>query len=108
MLAASNQVLERNGIFIPIVHSYLDDLLCFPIVFTVGLAAYRILYRNGNYVLRPWQVWPVVVLYAVVFEVVLPSFSATYTSDPWDMVAYALGTLVFLRWMNRPAQAPIC
>ncbi|TNF27396.1 MAG: magnesium citrate secondary transporter, partial [Bacteroidetes bacterium] len=41
-LAATNQVLEKAfGIFAPIVHCYLDDLLCFPIVLTLGLAMYR-------------------------------------------------------------------
>ena len=41
ILAVLNQLIERQGVFIPLVHSYLDDLLCFPIVLTVGLSAYR-------------------------------------------------------------------
>jgi len=102
LLAATNQLLERNGIFLPFIHSYLDDLLCFPIVLTVGLAGYRLLYRDDAYTLGPWQAWTAVVLYAVMFEWVLPSYSPVYTADVFDGVAYVVGTGVFLRWMNRP------
>jgi hypothetical protein len=107
LLAAINQLLERNGIFLPFIHSYLDDLLCFPIVLTVGLAGYRLLYSDNSYTLGPWQVWPVVVLYAVMFEWVLPSTSPVYTQDALDVVAYVVGTVVFMRWVNREGQAPI-
>lgn len=103
LLSAVNQLLERNGIFLPVIHSYLDDLLCFPIVLTVGLTGYRILHQDGSYTLGPWQVWPAVVLYAVVFEWVLPSTSPVYTSDVLDVAAYVVGTMVFLRWVNRPS-----
>jgi uncharacterized membrane protein len=102
LLAAANQLLERQGVHLPVVHAYLDDLLCFPIVFTVGLAGYRLLYSNNSYILSPWQVWPVVVVYAVVFEWVLPSTSPVYTQDALDVVAYVVGTMVFMRWVNKP------
>lgn len=107
LLAATNQMLERNDISLPFIHSYLDDLLCFPIVLTVGLAGYRLIHRDDAYTLGPWQVWATVVLYAVMFEWVLPSYSPVYTADALDVLAYAVGTLVFLRWVNRAAYAPI-
>jgi hypothetical protein len=107
VLAAANQWLERQGVHLPVVHAYLDDLLCFPIVLTVGLAGYRLLYSDHSYTLGPWQVWPAVVLYAVLFEWVLPSTSPVYTQDALDVVAYVLGTMVFMRWVNVPAHAPI-
>jgi len=103
LLAAGNQLLERSGIFLPIVHAYLDDLLCFPIVLPVGLAAYRFILRDASYTLSHWQVWPAVVLYAVTFEWVLPSYSPIYTADPLDVVAYAVGASAFMLWINRPA-----
>lgn len=102
LLAALNQLLEHNGIFIPIVHSYLDDLLCFPIVHTVGLATYRSAYQDHGYILGVWQVWLPVLLYALMFEWVLPSYSPVYRADVLDVVAYCTGTLIFVRWVNRP------
>jgi len=107
LLAATNQLLERNGIFLPFIHSYLDDLLCFPIVLTVGLAGYRLIHQDDAYTLGPWQVWATVVLYTVMFEWVLPSYSPVYTADALDVVAYAVGAMVFLRWVNRTSDVDI-
>jgi hypothetical protein len=74
-LAIFNQILEKgHGIFIPYVHSYLDDLVCFPIVLTLGLAAYR--WNNPQYKLTTWHIWPVVLFYALYFEWYLPQTSA--------------------------------
>jgi hypothetical protein len=101
VLAAGNQLLEHNGIFIPYVHAYLDDLVCFPIVLSIGLAAYRVILGNAHYVMGHWQVWPAVALYALVFELVLPMHSTIYTADPLDVLAYAIGAAAFMRWINQ-------
>lgn len=99
-LAFLNQLIEKGfGVFIPLVHSYLDDLLCFPIVLTLGLAAYRTAYPT--YRLTGWHIWPMVLIYAVYFEGYLPQTSALYTSDPLDILMYVLGALIFQRFINR-------
>ena len=99
ILAAVNQLLERQGIYIPVVHSYLDDLLCFPLVLTIGLAVYRIILPQ--YTLSPWHIWPLFAIYGFVFEWYLPQTSPVYTSDPLDLLAYFMGILIFQRWINR-------
>lgn len=100
ILASTNQILEKAlGIFVPVVHSYLDDLLCFPIVLTLGLAMYR--YFKPNYELSAWHIWPTVVIYSVYFEWYLPQTSSVYTSDVFDVVIYVLGALIFQRFINR-------
>jgi hypothetical protein len=101
VLAAINQWLESRSIFLPLVHSYMDDFLCFPIVFSVGLTSYRLVLSSEKYVLRPIQIWPVVILYTLVFEFILPRYSDVYTSDWRDGIAYICGTVVFLKWINR-------
>ena len=99
ILASVNQVLEKGfGVFIPIVHSYLDDLLCFPIVLTLGLAAYRTVWTS--YKLTAWHVWPVVLIYSIYFEWYLPQKSTAYTADAVDVVMYVLGALLFQRFIN--------
>lgn len=99
-LAATNQVLEKAlGILIPVVHSYLDDLLCFPIVLTLGLAMYR--YFKPNYELTAWHIWPIVTIYSVYFEWYLPQTSTVYTADILDVLMYVLGALIFQRFINR-------
>lgn len=99
-LAATNQILEKAlGIFIPVVHSYLDDLLCFPIVLTLGLAMYR--YFIPNYRLTPWHIWPTMIVYSLYFEWYLPQTSAVYTADGLDVMMYLIGLTVFSYFINR-------
>lgn len=100
MLAAANQILERKGIFIPFIHAYLDDFLCFPIVLTSGLAVYRWLWPE--YQLTRWHIWPLYIFFVFYFEVYLPSISPLYTADAWDAVAYLAGIWVFQKYINRP------
>lgn len=100
ILASINQILEKGfGIFIPIVHSYLDDLLCFPFVLTLGLAMYR--YFKPDYRLTGWHIWLTVIIYSVYFEWYLPKTSAVYTSDILDVLMYVLGALIFQLFINR-------
>ena len=100
VLASVNQILEKGfGIFLPLVHSYLDDLLCFPIVLTLGLAMYR--YFNPNYCLTAWHIWPTVFIYSVYFEWYLPQNSNAYTADVFDVLMYILGALLFQLAVNK-------
>ena len=99
-LAILNQTLEKGfGIYFPVVHSYLDDLLCFPIVFTLGLAVYRLV--DPEYKLRFLHMAPVLVLYSAYFEGYLPTVS-TAVADGVDLVMYLLGTVVFSYFINTP------
>lgn len=98
MLAVSNQILEHNGVFLPYIHAYLDDLLCFPITLTLGLAAYRWLWPH--YQLNKWHIWPLFLFYAFYFEGYLPTKSTLYTRDWADVLAYFIGILIFLKWIN--------
>lgn len=99
LLATINQTLEKGfGIFLPVIHSYLDDLLCLPIVLTLGLAAYRFFWPN--YRLTPWHMLPVLLVYSVYFEVYLPSVSANATADIVDVVMYTIGLTVFGYFIN--------
>jgi len=100
VLATTNQILEKGfGIFLPVIHSYLDDLLCFPIVLTLGLAMYR--YFRPNYRLTVWHIWPTVIIYSMYFEWYLPQTSVVYTADVLDVMMYVLGALIFQRFINR-------
>jgi hypothetical protein len=104
----ANQLLERAGIFIPFVHSYLDDMLAIPIVLGFTLVfQQQVTYRNPKYTFAPAHVVFMVVLLSVYFEWHLPSQHDYHYADPWDVLAYALGGFAFFRWMNVPAGALI-
>lgn len=99
-LAIINQLMERvGGIYLPFIHSYLDDILCFPIMLTVGLSVYRLAWPN--YRLTHWHIWPLLIVLVLIFEVYLPPTSPKYTRDPWDVLAYTVGIFIFQFTINK-------
>lgn len=105
VLALVNRLFEMSGVYLPLIHSYLDDLLCFPIVLTVGLAAYRFFWPY--YRLTGWHIWSVVVVYSIYFEAYLPTISSVYTRDVVDILMYVVGALFFDRWINGKVEREI-
>ena len=99
LMATANQILERNGIHLPIIHAYLDDFLCFPIMLTTGLSVYRLIWPY--YQLTAWHIWPLYVVVVIIFELYLPKTSTLYTADPLDCLAYLGGIALFIKTINR-------
>ena len=99
-----NQLLERSGVFIPFVHSYLDDVLAIPIVlgFTL-LFQQQITYRNSQYKFGLAHIIFMIVLLSVYFEWYLPSRYDHHYADVWDILAYVVGGFFYFRWMNMPS-----
>ncbi|WP_299706216.1 magnesium citrate secondary transporter [uncultured Pontibacter sp.] len=97
-----NQALEQTGVFFPLLFSYLDDLLAMPIVLTIILAAERIYFRKDDFVLPLAWISGAVAAFSVFFELILPPFSQKHTADWLDVVAYAVGAVLFHFTVNRP------
>ncbi|WP_299818475.1 magnesium citrate secondary transporter [uncultured Pontibacter sp.] len=108
LLFCLNRVLEYKQLFIWPLHTHLDDLLCLPITLTIVLAAERAYFQNPYFVL-PWHYLLIAVLsFSIVFEWLLPMYATRYTSDVWDVVAYAVGAGAFHAFSNQrimPANA---
>lgn len=98
-----NQLLEHNGIFIPYVHSYLDDVLCAGIVlgFTLPIMQHLV-FQDRSYRFGPWHLLCFVIWYSLLFEVIFPWEDPRHYADIWDVLAYAVGTLLFHFLGNRP------
>lgn len=82
----------------------MDDLLCMPLVLFPLLLCFR-LWGGPSYVFPaayPVAAW---VMFSFFFEVWIPYRDARFTSDPADMLCYALGGLVFWQ-MQRPFSRP--
>ena len=86
--------------------SYLGDLAAMPVMLSLALAAQRRFVARTRAFIFPdtWLIaaWVYVSLW---FEGILPYFSATAVADPFDVVAYAIGTVAFRHWLNRSAFA---
>lgn len=98
-LFTAHYILQHAGLKIPFADAYLDDLLCMPVVLSISHAAMRFLYSKMS--LTTAQILFTVIYCSILFEVLLPMMSHTYTGDVVDVVLYALGAWFFARVMNR-------
>tara|TARA_R110002072_G_scaffold64777_6_gene160862 strand:- start:537 stop:923 length:387 start_codon:yes stop_codon:yes gene_type:complete len=96
LVFCANQLVEKIGLGIAILSSYLDDLLCPGIV--LGLALFvqqQFTYRNPNFVLPLSSHIIFWIWYSFLFENLLPKIDDRHFSDPWDTLMYAIGTVLF-------------
>lgn len=99
LLFLSNQLIEKMGIKIPFLYSYLDDLVAIPCTLGITLAIQRVfVFRSYAYNLKPWHVIYTVVFFSLYFEGYLPEVSSKHTRDFWDILCYALGGIAFYLW----------
>jgi hypothetical protein len=93
----ANQYLEKvEGIFIPYIHEYLDDLLAMPVVLGLTLQIFRWFHSQGNaFVFTIPQIAIAVIYFSLIFEVILPMRSDVYTRDWWDILFYTIGAVGF-------------
>jgi len=90
-----------------VINAHLSDALALPVILALALAFFRRLYFQQLAFTLPlsWVIsaWLVLSLW---FEMLLPALQPDKaTGDPLDVVAYALGGLVFWHWLNRPARS---
>ncbi|MFD2246708.1 magnesium citrate secondary transporter [Pontibacter ruber] len=97
-----NQALELANVYIRPLHTYLDDLLCMPVILTLALAAERAYFRNNRFVFPFHYIAGAVLGYSICFELLLPQLSPKYTADLLDVVAYTLGAVLFRYTINKP------
>jgi hypothetical protein len=103
LLFSANQLLEYAGVFIPFVHSYLDDLLAVPIVLGFVLCIQQqFTYRNPAYTLSVYHLIVFVVGLSWYFEWYLPARYSYHYQDIFDIFAYAIGGMFFWYKMNVP------
>ncbi|HSI75712.1 MAG TPA: hypothetical protein VK957_07450, partial [Lunatimonas sp.] len=71
-----NQYLEKvQHIFIPFIHSYLDDLLAMPVVLGITLQVFRSIYRSReSFIFTKTQILIGTAYFSFLFEVLLPQW----------------------------------
>lgn len=93
----AHQLTQRIlHISIPFADSYLDSFLATPILLTLLLVERRAIFRYGReYTLSISEICLVTALVACVGEVLFPALSDEFTADWLDVLAYALGSVLF-------------
>ncbi len=108
LLFCVNQFIEKLGVIIPFVHSYLDDFLSAGIVLGFALAIQQQLtFRNKMYIFTFWHVLFYVLWYSLLFELWFPTFDSRHYADAYDVVAYAAGGFCFYQLGNKPVKSLI-
>ena len=104
VLFAINQCLEALDYHLPIVHAYLDDVLCPGIV--LGFALFvqqQFTFRNPQHLLTRGNILFFVFWYSFLFELLFPILDDRHHADPLDILAYAIGSYLFYKFGNKEA-----
>jgi len=104
LLFLIHQIIEKGFNYsIPILHAYLDDLVCMPIVLGLGTQIIQWIHPVKNlYFLDKTAVIITVVFYSILFEAILPVVnSSVYTADWIDVALYALGGFMFYNLVSK-------
>ena len=98
---AALKATRYSNFRVPLVHDYVADVLCMPVVLTLSMVAMRLLRQNPGYQLNRAQIITTVLMFAILFEGLFPLMSPRFTADPIDILCYAAGALLFSKWMNK-------
>lgn len=102
VLFTLHQIIEK-WYSIPLVHAYLDDLLAPIIVLGLSLYFFQFIFpADQTYQHRPIHLLIFVFWYSLLFELVFPFLDARHYADPWDVLAYILGSFLFYFFGNEP------
>ncbi len=96
-----NQIIERMGVSILFLYSYLDDLLAVPITLGIYHIFISHIRNNSNYFLSPSIIIICVIGFIFHFEILMPSLSNKYIADIWDPVMYILGGVFYALILNQ-------
>ncbi len=96
--------IESTGQLLPLAANFADDLLCLPLVLGGVLWCHRQFSSRGpQYTMPRSHGLITLALFSIYFEGLLPHWSSSATADPWDLLMYLAGYLVFETLMNKPA-----
>lgn len=95
LLFLLHQVLQKGfGIHLFFLHAYLDPFLCMPIL--LGVFDWERQWRYGAAPLRVWEVAVFTIGCSILFECDFPRWSPRFTADGYDVLAYGLGSAVYV------------
>lgn len=91
-----NLLLVKSRLQLPeFFTSYLNDLLCLPVVLGICLLVIRKFSKNKQLQISLFSVFSLAALYSVYFEIYLPEVTERYTADVFDVFLYFVGALLF-------------
>lgn len=96
-------LLKKTGHHILLLSDHGADLLAMPVVLSIALFAVRHTDRSRSHFVFHWlHIAFAAALYGFLFEWLFPRLSDRHTADPWDLLAYGLGAILFAIFLNHP------
>jgi len=84
----------------PFLQNYVADFCAMPVVLGLCLSLLKIIRKNEKETLPILFVLSLTLYWSFYFEWWLPKSSILYTADWWDVVAYFLGSSIFVLWQR--------
>ena len=81
---------------VPFLDNYLDPVIAMPILLYAVLWERRILLKGNNITLSYTEILGYFLLMVIFGEIIFPLMSNKFTADYWDVLAYAIGTLLYI------------
>ena len=82
------------------IQFYLNDLLSPTVLLTLSMLFLTLIYRD-LFIFSKAQLLFFFLYLSFVFELLLPYLSSSFTADKYDLVAYAIGTILFHYLINQ-------
>jgi len=89
-----NQFAQSIGISSHFTVSYLDDILCIPIVLLIVQFVHRKI-NDVDFILPISHVVITVIFFSIIFEILLPSISTKFIGDYIDILFYSVGAIIY-------------
>lgn len=97
----SHQVCQKFlGVHIKWIDNYLDPLVCMPIVLTMLTLQKQYFLKQNKADLSYIEIILATGIFMLFSEIIFPTMSSRFTADPLDLLAFAVGALIFVRFMR--------
>ncbi|WP_156877281.1 hypothetical protein [Salinimicrobium terrae] len=83
--------------------SWLNDLLCLPVVLGICLFLIRKISKNEQLRISLFSAFSLAALYSIYFEIYLPEVTERYTADVVDVLLYFIGAFIFYLFQQKPS-----
>lgn len=95
-------IILNQKINIHFFDNYLDDVLLIPIILGFALIIQRkVILKNENFEFNKSTIFICWLYFSIAFELIIPKFTSNFTSDWYDLLAYAVGALYFQKLINK-------
>lgn len=99
LVALAHQILQKVfNVQIFLLHAYLDDFLCMPILLAIWQWERQLWWKKTS--LHKFDLLYFTVFIFIFFEYIIPKFNTSFTADWYDGLAYGCGSLFY--WTIQP------